>query len=58
MSMNWYGAVKGESGFVAIVETPFDAALDVTLNNTTDSSPSSTARPPPSMGAGSFIRRA
>ena len=40
MSMNWFGAVKAESGYVAIVETPFDAALDVTLNNTTDSSPS------------------
>ena len=40
MSMNWFGAVKDSSGYVAIVETPFDAALDVTLNNTTDSSPS------------------
>ena len=40
MSMNWFGAAKGESGYVAIVETPFDCELDVVLNNTTDSSKS------------------
>ena len=40
LNMNWYGAAKGNASYVAILETPFDAQLDVNLNNTTDTSPS------------------
>lgn len=38
LSMPWFGAIKGDSGFAAIIETPYDAALDIVANNITTSS--------------------
>ena len=43
-SMPWYGAAKDDSGYIALLETPFDAGLEVIANNVTPGSLPSEAR--------------
>ena len=43
-SMPWYGATKADSGYIAILDTPFDAIMDMVANNVTPGELPSDAR--------------